>query len=127
MKKIKILYWAITGVFALMMMFSGFLYLTDEGMKQSFVQLGFPGFFRIELGLAKLIGGIALLAPLPSRLKEWVYAGFTINIISAIITHAASGHPASVLVMPILFFAALAASYFLYHKIHQPEFNTQPA
>jgi uncharacterized membrane protein YphA (DoxX/SURF4 family) len=116
MKTTKILYWVITSVFALMMTYSGFLYLTSEEMKQAIVQLGFPQFFRVELGIAKLAGGVALLAPLPSRLKEWVYAGFTINLISAFITHVALGHPASVFVMPLIFLVALMGSYYLYHR-----------
>jgi uncharacterized membrane protein YphA (DoxX/SURF4 family) len=121
MKTTKILYWAITGVFALMMTYSGFLYLTSEELKQAFTQLGFPQFFRVELGIAKLAGSAALLVPLPSRLKEWVYAGFTINLVSAFIAHVASGHPASVFIMPVIFLAVLMVSYFLYHKAERIE------
>jgi uncharacterized membrane protein YphA (DoxX/SURF4 family) len=116
MKTTKILYWVITGVFALMMTYSGFLYLTSEELKQAFGHLGFPQYFRIELGIAKLAGGVALLAPLPSRLKEWVYAGFTINLISAFIAHVSLGDPASVFVMPLIFLVVLMGSYYLYHR-----------
>ena len=116
MKTTKILYWVLTSVFALMMIFSGFLYLTSEELKQAFVHLGFPHFFRIELGIAKLAGGVALLTPLPSRLKEWVYAGFTITLISAFITHVAMGDPASVFIMPLIFLVVLMGSYYLYHR-----------
>lgn len=119
MKTTKIIYWVITSVFALMMTYSGFLYLTSEEMKTGFVQLGFPQFFRVELGIAKLAGSMALLAPLPSRLKEWVYAGFTINLISAFVTHLALGHPGSTVIMPVIFLIALFASYYLYHRREQ--------
>jgi hypothetical protein len=121
MKTTKILYWVVTGVFALMMTYSDFLYLTSEEMKHGFTQLGFPQFFRVELGIAKLLGSVALLAPLPSRLKEWVYAGFTINLISAFITHIALGHPASVFMMPLIFLIALFGSYYTYHRLHGEE------
>ena len=36
-------------------------------------------FFRVELSWAKLLGVVLMLAPVPARLKEWVYAGFAIN------------------------------------------------
>jgi DoxX-like protein len=44
--------------------------------------------FRIELSLAKVAGTAAPLIPLvPQRLREWAYAGFAINLVSAIIAH----------------------------------------
>jgi hypothetical protein len=32
-----------------------------------------------------------LLAPVPARLKEWAYAGFAINLVSALIAHLSVG------------------------------------
>jgi hypothetical protein len=32
-----------------------------------------------------------MLAPVPARLKEWVYAGFAINLVSALIAHLSVG------------------------------------
>jgi hypothetical protein len=34
---------------------------------------------------------VLLLAPVPARLKEWAYAGFAINLGSAILAHVAMG------------------------------------
>jgi hypothetical protein len=34
---------------------------------------------------------VLLLAPVPARLKEWAYAGFAINLGSALIAHLAVG------------------------------------
>ena len=34
---------------------------------------------------------VLLIAPVPARLKEWVYAGFAIDIGSALIAHVAVG------------------------------------
>ena len=58
---------------------------------QAFIRLGFPGYFRVELAWAKLIGVVVLLAPAPARLKEWAYAGFAINLVSALIAHLSMG------------------------------------
>lgn len=56
----------------------------------AFTRLGFPaGFFRVELSWAKVAGVAALLVPIfPVRLKEWAYAGFAINLVSALIAHS---------------------------------------
>jgi hypothetical protein len=41
--------------------------------------------------LAKLLGVVLLLAPVPTRLKEWAYAGFAIDLGSALIAHLSVG------------------------------------
>ncbi len=117
MKTLKITYWVTTVLVALMMTYSGYAYLTDPTMKQGFVHLGFPDYFRVELAVAKFIGVFVLLAPVPSRLKEWAYAGFVINFVSAFIAHVASGDPFSNAVAPLFFLILLLISYFTYHKM----------
>lgn len=50
--------------------------------------LGFPDYFRIELVIAKVTGAIFLLiSGVPLRVKEWIYAGFGIVMILALIAH----------------------------------------
>src|ERR1700746_3558629 len=116
MKTIKITYWITTGIVALMMAYSAYAYLTQDAIKQAFHHLGFADSFRIELAIAKLIGVVLLLAPVSARLKEWVYAGFTITFISAFIAHTSSGDPLINRTMPLVFLAILMVSYFTYHK-----------
>ena len=87
MKKLKITYWITTVLFSVMMLFSATMYFTSPEMAQTFEHLGFPDYFRVELGIAKIIGVLLLLAPFSGRLKEWIYAGFTINMISGSIAH----------------------------------------
>jgi uncharacterized membrane protein YphA (DoxX/SURF4 family) len=43
--------------------------------------LGYPGYFCVILGVWKVLGAVAVLAPRFSRLKEWAYAGmfFSMN------------------------------------------------
>jgi hypothetical protein len=117
MKKITITYWTATAIVALLMAFSAFAYFTNPMVKQGFVHLGFPDYFRVELAIAKIIGVVLLLTPLNKRIKEWVYAGFTITFVSAFISHVASGDPVQNVVMPLLFLVPLALSYFTYHKM----------
>ena len=55
------------------------------------MHLGFPAYFRVELSCAKLLGVMLMLTPVPARLKEWVYAGFAIDLASALIAHLSVG------------------------------------
>ena len=101
-----------------MMLFSAYGYFTNPDMKLAFIHLGFPDYFRIELGIAKIIGAIILIVPkIPNRLKEFSYAGFAITFVSAFIAHIASGDPLSIGIMAIIFLVILILSYISYHKI----------
>lgn len=112
----KYLYWGITGILALLMAASGVLYFTAESMVANFERLGFPDYFREELGAAKILGAVALLAPLPRAMKEWTYAGFGISFVSALIAHKSVGDPASAMVPPLVALLLLAGSYITYRK-----------
>jgi len=128
MNKLKITYWITTGIFSAMMLFSATMYFISPDMAQTFEHLGFPDYFRIELGIAKIIGVLLLLAPFTGRLKEWVYAGFTINMISGSIAHAATGDPISAVLTPLVLLGVLAVSYVTLQKLDdeiEPAFVTQ--
>lgn len=90
-KGIAIAYWIVTALFALQIGFTAYAQLRLPQVAEAFTHLGFPGYFRVELACAKLLGLVMLLAPVPSRLKEWAYAGFAINLVSAVIAHLAVG------------------------------------
>jgi uncharacterized membrane protein YphA (DoxX/SURF4 family) len=117
MKTTKIIYWITTALLGLMMLFSGYTYLTNPDMKTGFAHLGFPDYFRVELAFAKIVGGLVLLVPIESRVKEWAYSGFAISFISAIIAHTSSGDPAANVAGPVIALVLLATSYVTYQKI----------
>jgi hypothetical protein len=89
--KIVIGFWIVTALFSLQMGFTAFAQLKLPQVADSFNHLGFPPYFRVELSWAKFLGLALLLAPVPARLKEWAYAGFAINLGSAIIAHLSVG------------------------------------
>ena len=71
MKKTKIIYWAVTGFFSVMMLFNAAQYLFNPQLVKDFMHLGFPDYFRIELAFAKTIGAMVLIIPkIPIRIKE---------------------------------------------------------
>ena len=86
-----IVYWIVTALFCLQMSFTAYAEVALPQVAEAFTHLGFPAAFRVELSLAKLLGVLLLLAPVPARLKEWAYAGFAINLASALIAHVAVG------------------------------------
>ena len=89
-RAISIAFWTVTVLFCVEMLFTAYWELLQlPAAAERFAQLGFPaGSFRVELSVAKVLGVAALLIPMvPARLKEWAYAGFAINIASAVIAH----------------------------------------
>jgi hypothetical protein len=90
-KAATIAFWAFTALFCLQMGFTAYAQLSLPQVAEAFRHLGFPDYFRIELSLAKLLGIVLLLAPVPARVKEWAYAGFAIDVASALLAHFAVG------------------------------------
>ena len=91
-KAIAIGFWIVTALFCLQMGFTAYAELRLPQVAEAFTHLGFPAaYFRAELSCAKLLGIVLLLAPMPARLKEWAYAGFAINLGSALIAHFSVG------------------------------------
>jgi hypothetical protein len=116
MKGLKITYWTTTILLSLMMLFSAAMYFTPE-VAENFGKIGYPSAFRIELGIAKFLGAIAILIPVASRIKEWAYFGFFLTFVSAIIAHLSIGDKN---IAPIFVaIALLVTSYITYHRIAQ--------
>jgi hypothetical protein len=102
--KARLGYLVSTALFSTMMLASALGYLTgSEQMVQAFRHLGYPDYFRLMLGVAKIAGILALVIPqVPRWLREWAYAGFVITMISAFLSHAASGDPLARMAMPLV-------------------------
>jgi hypothetical protein len=117
MKTLKITYWVTTSLVAAGMLASFFNYMFNPVMKIGYAHIGFPDWFRIELGIAKLLGAIALIVPkVPNRLKEWAYFGFFVNFFSAILAHYAVNDPVINMIAPLVTLLLLIISYITYHK-----------
>ena len=120
MKTDKIIFWVSTSLISIMMIFAGFAYLTSTMAKSGFAHLGFPDYFRIELGIAKFMGAIALILPwTPEKIKEFAYAGFAITFVSAFIAHLSSGDQLKVAINPVVALVVLSISYLYYIRIRK--------
>jgi hypothetical protein len=111
-----ILFWIFTALFCMQMGFTAYAQLTLPQVAQAFAHLGFPDYFRLQLSFAKLLGIVLLLAPVPARVKEWAYAGFAIDLASAIIAHIAVGDGPEAWGWAAATFVLWALSYFFWRR-----------
>ena len=111
------IYWVSTGLFSAFLLLTGISYFTDLKFVGIYRHLGFPQYFRIELGIAKILGVVLLLIPqVSSTIKEWTYAGFGIMLLSGAIAHLSSNDSSGYVVNVLFWFAVLSISYYYGHK-----------
>ncbi len=111
-KGTRIAAWVATASFVAMMGASAILYLTgNPAALAALRQLGYPEYFRLLLGTAKLLGALALLMPRPSALREWAYAGFTFDLVAAVASHLLSGDSPAHAAPAVFALALVLASY----------------
>lgn len=119
MKKINIAYWIFTALLALMMAYSGLggFINYEESHKVISGQLHYPDYFINMLGAAKILGAVVILIPGYPRLKEWVYAGFTFDILAACYSMHMVGIPVPYWI-PVLIIGLVLifGSYIFHHK-----------
>ena len=94
------LYWVAKGFIVFFIMFSAYYSYTHA---DDLRKLGFPDYFRIELVIAKVAGALVLIMPFSTvRMREWVYVGFMITMLSALTAHICSGDPLSKIIFVCL-------------------------
>jgi uncharacterized membrane protein YphA (DoxX/SURF4 family) len=117
MKKTKIIYWIFTGPFAAFMLFSAIPdAMSTQEAKDFMTHLGYPLYIIPFLGVAKILGVIAILIPGFPRIKEWAYAGLAFDLIGATYSVISLGDPGygwTFMFLPLIF---LTGSYVFYHK-----------
>jgi uncharacterized membrane protein YphA (DoxX/SURF4 family) len=114
MNKRLVGYWIATAFFCLAMAAGGTMNLLRvEPQQEAMANLGYPMYLMTILGVAKILGVIALLAPRLPLLKEWAYAGFTFDMLGAAASHAFAGDSPVEIVTPLVVLAIAIASYWL--------------
>jgi uncharacterized membrane protein YphA (DoxX/SURF4 family) len=85
-KTTNILYWIFTILFAGLMAFTAVpnLLKSPDSIQLIHDYLGYPVYFIPYIGLAKLLGCIAILIPGLKKIKEWAYAGLFFDLVSTI-------------------------------------------
>ncbi|MEQ1675610.1 MAG: DoxX family protein [Chitinophagaceae bacterium] len=123
MKKINIIYWVVTILFAGYMVYSAVpgIMMTDKTVA-GFTWLGYPKYFIPMISWAKLAGVVALLIPVKGfkSIKEWTYAGFFFDLAGALYSvYVMAGFIPDLLYIFILPLIFLFISYFLWHKTNR--------
>lgn len=114
-----LLYWIPTALVVFIAVAGG---VTDAIRTASaleiFRHLGYPDYFATLLGSAKVLGGLALVTPVPRVLREWAYAGLTFDVIAAAISAAAVGDPiaGATIVVPVVVLALTLVSYVMWRR-----------
>ena len=118
-KGIRITYWILTILFAAFMLFSGISELmgTPSG-NELLIHLGYPLYLNLILGVAKILGSVAILQTKWYAIKEWAYAGFTFDIIGASLSFALVGDGFGAAFMPLIFLAVMFVSYGMWKKLN---------
>ncbi|HZD76773.1 MAG TPA: DoxX family protein [Acidobacteriaceae bacterium] len=111
-------FWIATAIFCLEMSFTAYYELANAGVGENFARLGFSNrAFHVELSVAKVLGVLALLLPVPAVAKEWAYAGFAINLVSALIAHLSMGDGWQALAPSTITSVLWGLSYFFWRRL----------
>jgi uncharacterized membrane protein YphA (DoxX/SURF4 family) len=121
MKTKMIAYWATTIIVVLELLVGGVadlvhgraLLFTGDPVVLALAQLGYPVYLLTILGVWKLLGAIALLAPRIPRLKEWAYAGTFFVYVGAAASWAARDGGLGDLMAPLALAVLTLASWAL--------------
>jgi hypothetical protein len=118
MKNIKIIYWTTTILIFLMDGLMPALTSHTDLAKEGIRHLGYPDYFRVILTVYKVIGALILILPfVKGRIKEWAYAGFGFNFITAATSHFIVDGFNGQTIFPVVAFSILAVSYTYYHRM----------
>jgi hypothetical protein len=79
---------------------------------EGITHLGYPVYLLTLLGVWKLLGVAAVLAPKSPLLKEWAYAGFFFTMTGAIFSHLAVGDPAKEIFPALLLLLLTVVSWY---------------
>lgn len=112
-KSTKLIYWITTVLFAGFMIFSAIPNIMVNAESKQFLSgyLGYPEYFIRFIGIAKLLGSIAILMPFLKKIKEWAYAGLFFDLMGAVYSIISVGGVDPGMSMMVLVFGVAITSY----------------
>ncbi|MCF7569432.1 DoxX family protein [Sabulilitoribacter arenilitoris] len=88
MQRDKIIYYIVTGLLTLLILFSVSMYFfKQDDVVIMFIAFGYPAYIIYPYAIAKLLGLFAIWNSNFKILKEWAYAGFFFAFILAFFAH----------------------------------------
>lgn len=102
----------ITTVFVLWMVGSGLgAFLNLEFMASAIESLGYPHYFHLMLGTAKLLGAGVIILRVSRTLREWAYAGVVFETICATTSYAVTGAAVGDIMAPLMMLVLTVIAY----------------
>jgi hypothetical protein len=113
MKTAKVIYWTVTLLFVSAIGSGGVMMLIGNPANvKGITDLGYPAYLCTILGVAKILGSIAILfgGRFPT-LKEWAYAGISFDLLGASASYAFTGGPVAHMVAPLVIWVLVLISH----------------
>lgn len=120
MKKTKTLYWVFTILFSALMLFSAIPNILTNADSVKFMHelLGYPVYIIPFIGVAKLLGVIAILIPGLQKIREWAYAGLFFDLAGAVYSGIAVAGKFDPMMMTMLIWIVPGIlSYYYWNKL----------
>lgn len=119
MKTTKIIYWITTALVAGFMALSAVpnIMVTKESV-DFLAHIGYPAYIIPFLGVAKLLGSIAILIPSFRKIKEWAYAGLFFDLAGALYSNVSVDGFSAPLLFIVVLVGVGAVSYVLNDKVN---------
>ncbi len=112
------IYWMSNSVISLLTLVSALSYFFHKATIDGVVELGFPNFFRVQLGVLKVAAAVVLVLPyFPDYAKEWAYAGIGLFLVTAMVAHTANKDPIALSLISLAAFIILAISNIYFHRV----------
>lgn len=91
-KAVNVLYWVFMVWLSFSYLFAAYTELTrwQQGI-DLMIHLGYPIYLLTILGVAKFLAVVGIWQKFSPTLREWAFAGITINLVGAIVSHITVG------------------------------------
>lgn len=116
-KRLRLAHGTVTLMFLALQAWAASQLLGDSPrMTDAVIGLGYPTYLLQVLGVATLLGVLAIATSLSHTLKEWAYAGFAFEACGAFASHLGAGDSLPSLLVPAAVFALGVTSYVLWKR-----------
>jgi hypothetical protein len=108
----RVIYWISTVLTLLFLVYFGIQDLQRSPAVITAIQhLGYPWYFSDLLGVGKLLAAAVLIYPKTRLLREWAYAGISIELISSFVSHSFLADPWPLRIAPLVILTIVAIAF----------------